>query len=188
MDKKEGQTMTFEERTIKKEEIYSGKVIKVEKHEVELPNGKISTREVVKHQGAVAVIAVKDNKVLLIKQFRKAMEELLIEVPAGKVEPGESREVTAARELEEETGYTSTKLEKLYEFYVSPGFCDELITLYYTEQLVESYQLKADDDEFIEKIWLPIENIEEVLKSGDIRDAKTIVALQYLLLLNNNSK
>lgn len=180
--------MTFEERTIKKEEIYSGKVIKVEKHEVELPNGKITSREVVKHQGAVAVIAVKDNKVLLIKQYRKAMEEVLIEVPAGKVEPGESRVDTAARELEEETGYTSDELEALYDFYVSPGFCDELITLFYAGELVESNTLEPDEDEFIEKIWVPIENIAELLKSGQIRDAKTIIALQHLLLLNNNSK
>ncbi|TDM13310.1 NUDIX hydrolase [Macrococcus lamae] len=180
--------MTFEERTLHVEEIYNGKIIKVEKHQVELPNGHETTREVVKHPGAVAVLAIHNGKVLLIRQFRKAMEELLIEVPAGKVELGEDREKTALRELEEETGFTTDSIDHIYDFYVSPGFCDELISLYYAENLIESSELTADEDEFIEKMWVPVEEINALLLSGKVRDSKTILALQHFLLNYNNSK
>ncbi|KAA1040156.1 NUDIX hydrolase [Macrococcus equipercicus] len=179
--------MTFEERTLQKEEIYSGRIITVEKHDVELPNGHRTTREIVKHPGAVAVLAVHEGKVLLIKQFRQAMEEVLIEVPAGKVEQGETRDYTALRELEEETGYTTDDITHLYDFYVSPGFCDELISLYYTDQLIPSDELTADDDEFVEKMWVPVDKVKQLLQSNQVRDAKTMLALQYLLLNCNHS-
>jgi ADP-ribose pyrophosphatase len=180
--------MTFEERTISMEEIYKGRIITVQKHNVTLPNGHTTTREVVKHPGAVAILAIHEDKVLLIRQFRKAMEEVLIEIPAGKVEPGERRDDTARRELEEETGYTSDHLTHVYDFYVSPGFCDELISLYVTDQLIPSTELTADEDEFVEEMWVPVDEVNHLLLSGQAKDAKTILALQYLLLNYNNSK
>ncbi|GGB05239.1 NUDIX hydrolase [Macrococcus hajekii] len=180
--------MLFEEKTLSVEEIYNGRMLKLEKQTVELPDGRQTTREVVKHPGAVAVMAVKENKVLLLKQFRKAMDEVLIEVPAGKVEPGEDRIKTAGRELIEETGLEAGQLEHLYDFYVSPGFCDELISLYRADDLKESSQYEADADEFIELFWLPFDEIPRLLSSGEVRDAKTILSLQWLLLNYNNSK
>ncbi|MCU7556790.1 NUDIX hydrolase [Macrococcus capreoli] len=174
--------MDLTERTIHKEAIMNGKVITVEKHRVALPNGKESVREVVLHPGAVAIIAMKDHKLLLVEQFRKAMESSLIELPAGKVEPGEPRCNTALRELEEETGYTSNAMELVSEFYVSPGFCDEFISLYQAGDLIESNTLEADDDEFVIKHWLTLEEANDWIRQGKIKDAKTIIAIQYLSL------
>ncbi|WP_414043003.1 NUDIX hydrolase [Macrococcus sp. EM39E] len=174
--------MDLTERTISKELILDGRVLRVERHQVELPNGKESMREVVLHPGAVAIIAMKNNKLLLVEQYRKAPEVNLIEIPAGKVDPGEERRNTALRELEEETGFTSKTMELVNEFYVSPGFCDEYISLYEAGELIESNTLKADDDEFVVKHWLSIQEANEWIKQGKIKDAKTIIAIQYLLL------
>ena len=176
--------MDLTERTIDKTQIFDGKVIKVEEHIVTLPNGKETVREVVKHPGAVAILAVKDNKILFVEQFRKAMEKCLIEVPAGKVEPGEERIETARRELEEETGYTPLQLSLLKEFYVSPGFCDEFISLYYTDTLVTSDVLSPDEDEFVIHHWLTLDEALRWIDEGKIEDAKTIIAiLNYQLKL-----
>lgn len=115
------------------------------------------------------------------------MDEVLIEIPAGKVEAGEERVKTAGRELIEETGLEAGKLTLLHEFYVSPGFCDELISLYKAEELTDSTEYTADDDEFIELFWTPFSEIDSLLQSGQVRDAKTILALQTLLLNYNHS-
>lgn len=169
--------MDLTERTIEKKQIMDGKVIKVEKHIVTLPNGKETVREVVKHPGAVAILAVKDKKILFVEQFRKAMEKCLIEIPAGKVESGEERIDTAKRELEEETGYTSQQLSLLNEFYVSPGFCDEYISLYYTDTLISSSMLSPDEDEFVIHHWLTLDEALQWIDEGRIEDAKTIIAI-----------
>ncbi|MEC1961090.1 ADP-ribose pyrophosphatase, partial [Bacillus subtilis] len=117
---------SLEEKTIAKEQIFSGKVIDLYVEDVELPNGKASKREIVKHPGAVAVLAVTDEgKIIMVKQFRKPLERTIVEIPAGKLEKGEEPEYTALREPEEETGYTAKKLTKITAFYTSPGFADE---------------------------------------------------------------
>lgn len=114
--------MTFEEKTLSKEAIYEGKIINVEKHKVLLPNNETSYREVVKHNGAVAVCALTpDNEVILVRQYRKPMDEVLLEIPAGKLEPGEDRMSAAKRELEEETGYKTESLILIGEVYGSQG-------------------------------------------------------------------
>lgn len=169
--------MDLTERTIEKKQIMDGKVIKVEKHIVTLPNGRETVREVVKHPGAVAILAVKDDKILFVEQFRKAMEKCLIEIPAGKVESGEERINTAKRELEEETGYTTQQLSLLNEFYVSPGFCDEYISLYYTDTLIASNMLSPDEDEFVNHHWLTLDEALQWIDEGRIEDAKTIIAI-----------
>lgn len=174
--------MDLTETTMTKETIMDGKVITVEKHQVTLPNGNTTSREVVLHPGAVAIIAQKDNKLLLVEQFRKATEETLIELPAGKVDAGEDREITALRELEEETGYTSDEINLIYNFYVSPGFCNEYISLYRAGHLIESNTLEADDDEFVIKHWLTLDEAISWVESGKIKDAKTVIAIQYLQL------
>lgn len=151
----------FTEKTIKSSKIFDGKIISLQVDDVELPNGAKSKRELVKHPGAVAIIPITaDGKILFVKQYRKPLEKTLLEIPAGKIEPNEAKEVTALRELEEETGYTSKKLAYVTSFYTSPGFADELIHLYYTAELTElAEKVAGDEDEFIEIVPLTLEEI-----------------------------
>jgi ADP-ribose pyrophosphatase len=120
--------MDFYEKTEKESIIYQGKIIKVKELDIKLPNGLMGKREIVEHPGAVAILTTtKDGKIVLIKQFRKACEEILWEIPAGKLEKGEAPLDCAKRELKEETGYTARNWALLGKFYTSPGFCNELI-------------------------------------------------------------
>jgi ADP-ribose pyrophosphatase len=173
----------FEEKTIHATTIFEGKVIKVVHEDVELPNGKQSKREIVKHPGAVAVIPItKENKILLVEQYRKPLERSIVEIPAGKLEKGEKPEVTALRELEEETGYTTNKLTFVTSFYTSPGFADELIHIYLAEDIekVEN-PLSPDEDEFVELMECTLEEANKLADEQRIFDAKTAYALQYLI-------
>ena len=174
----------FEEKTIRTKEIFDGKIIKVSVEDVLLPNGETSMRELVKHQGAVAVIAVtEDNRILMVEQYRKPLEKTLVEVPAGKLEPGEAPEVTAVRELEEETGFTTEQLDYVTSFYTTPGFCDERIYLYYTDQLIPVTEEKAlDDDEFLDCQSYTMAELDQLVKDERIHDLKTMYAVQYLKL------
>ncbi|MBB5326295.1 ADP-ribose pyrophosphatase [Anoxybacillus tepidamans] len=172
------------EKTIRKEKIFSGKVINVYVEEVELPNGKTSKREVVKHPGAVAVIPVtSEGKLVLVRQYRKALERVLVEIPAGKLEKGEEPLATARRELEEETGYVARSIRHLVSFYTSPGFADELIHLYVAEGLTKLEESASlDDDEFVDLLEVTLEEALVMLEKQEIYDAKTAYALQYLQL------
>ncbi len=126
----------FEEKTLESKLIYKGKVIQLELEQVELPDGKQSTRELVRHPGAVAVIATtEEGKIILVEQYRKALEKSIVEIPAGKMEKGEDPKQTAWRELYEETGYQAGSLELLTSFYTSPGFADEIIYIYEASEL-----------------------------------------------------
>ncbi len=172
----------FEEKTLKTEKIYDGKIITLQVDDVELPNGKTGKREIVKHPGAVAVIALtKENKIILVEQYRKALEKSIVEIPAGKIDKGEAPEATALRELEEETGYTTSKLEYVQSFATSPGFADEIIHLYFAKDIekVES-PLEMDEDEFVELLHVSIEEMGELVKIGAIYDAKTAFAYIWL--------
>ncbi|MEM1502085.1 NUDIX hydrolase [Domibacillus sp. 8LH] len=174
----------FEEKTTKSESIFSGKVIQVRVDEVILPDGKYSKRELIKHPGAVCVIAITDEKkIILVEQYRKALERPLVEVPAGKLEPGEEPSLCAARELEEETGYRPGSIQPVQSFYTSPGFADELVHVFLAEQLqkVEG-GLVADEDEFVDLLEVTLEEAEELAKNERIFDAKTLWALQYIRL------
>lgn len=121
----------FEEKTVSSETLFKGRVISLQVDEVELPNGKTGKREIIKHPGAVAVIAITDEgKMIMVEQYRKAMERSLVEIPAGKLELGEEPLRSAERELEEETGYGSAEMKHLISFYTSPGFADELVHVF----------------------------------------------------------
>src|SRR5690625_750161 len=127
----------FVEQTTATKHIFSGKIISLQVDDVLLPNGQTSKREIVKHSGAVAVIPItNDNKIICVEQYRKPLEQSLVEIPAGKLEPGEKPEITAVRELEEETGYTTNHLTCVTSFYTSPGFADELMYIYLTDELI----------------------------------------------------
>ncbi|MFD0770802.1 NUDIX hydrolase [Bacillus sp. CGMCC 1.60114] len=174
----------LEERTIATEPIFDGRIIKVRVDEVVLPNGETSKREIVKHPGAVAIIAITDDeKIVLVEQYRKAMEKALVEIPAGKLEPGEKPEATAIRELEEETGYICDNMELITSFYTSPGFADEIVYVYAATGLKKKEdKADLDEDEFVELMEVSLEEALQLIKEQRIHDAKTMFAIQYLQL------
>jgi ADP-ribose pyrophosphatase len=172
------------EKTISKETIYRGKVIDLQIEDVELPNGKTSKREIIKHPGAVAILAITDeNKIVMVQQYRKALERVIIEIPAGKLEPGEKPEITALRELEEETGYECKELSHLISFYTSPGFADEIVHLYIAKGLMKKkVSADLDEDEFLDVLEMTLEDAEKLIAARKIYDAKTAYAVQFLQL------
>jgi ADP-ribose pyrophosphatase len=173
------------EKTISKEKIYSGKIIDLYLEDVELPNKKIGRREIVKHPGAVAIIAItEEGKILMVEQFRKALEKTIIEIPAGKLEKGENPLECAKRELLEETGYTSETMESLGSFYTSPGFADELIHLFFTDNLIKKGGQETDEDEFLNILEISIEEARNLLDAQKIHDAKTAYAVMFMELLH----
>ncbi|MCM3388994.1 NUDIX hydrolase [Ureibacillus chungkukjangi] len=172
----------FEEKSLHSTPIYAGKVISLKVDDVLLPNGKESKREIVTHPGAVAVIAITaEGKLVLVEQYRKALERSIIEIPAGKLEPGEAPEHTARRELEEETGYGCHSLTYLQTFATSPGFADEVIHLFVAQDL---YKIEAkaelDEDEFVELLEVTVEEAEKMVKEQGIFDAKTAFAVLWM--------
>ena len=165
------------EKTLKCSNIYQGKILDLQELLVDLPNGKTAKREIVRHSGAVAIIAYKDkNTVLLVEQYRKAVEKTILEVPAGKIEKGEDILLCGMRELEEETGYKSDKFTYLGKIITSPGFCDELIYIYKAENLYKGNDTLGDEDEFINIHEINTGDIKKMIKEGIIEDAKTICA------------
>ena len=180
--------MNFEEKTLERQEIFSGHVINVVLDKVSLPDGQTASRELVFHNGAVAVIPITaDDKMVLIKQYRKAIEATSYEIPAGKLEVGENSDPQAAalRELEEEAGLTG-ELELVYDFYTAIGFCNEKIKLYAAKNLRRVDNPRPqDEDEFLELYEVTLEEAESLIASGDICDAKTIMAIQYWKLQKN---
>lgn len=172
----------FYEKTLSIKNIFKGRVVDLNVHEVELPDGKTSNREVINHPGAVAVIALtKEGKLVLVRQFRKPLEKTIVEIPAGKLEKDEDPMQCAKRELEEETGYKTDELEYVTSFYTSPGFADELIHIYYTDKL-EIGNVATDEDEFVSVEEVTLLEAEQLQKQKLIYDAKTVFAVQYLQL------
>ncbi|MDR4948477.1 NUDIX hydrolase [Neobacillus cucumis] len=172
------------EKTIKSEEVFTGRIISLHLQDVELPNGKQAMREIIKHPGAVAVIAITDDKrIVLVEQYRKALERTIVEIPAGKLEKGEAPEICARRELEEETGYECRTLEHITSFYTSPGFADEIVHVYLAKGLTKKEDAASlDEDEFVNLEEITLEQAKEYIKEQKIFDAKTIFAVQYLQL------
>lgn len=173
----------LEEETIGSKTIFQGKVVHLVVDDVRLPNGKTAKREIVKHPGAVAIIAVtENNKLLLVRQYRKPLDKVIFEIPAGKLEKDEDPDDCALRELEEETGYRSEKLEPIVSFYTSPGFSNELVHVYYTDTLIKGSQ-HLDPDEFLEVVEVGLDEALEMIYDRRIYDSKTVYAVQYLQML-----
>jgi ADP-ribose pyrophosphatase len=166
----------FFEKTLKTEKIFQGKIISLEIDHVELPNGQIATREIIRHPGAVCVLALLDDKMLVVEQYRKPLGKSQIEIPAGKLEPGEDPLEAARRELEEETGYRCGELRHICSYYTSPGFADELIHFYAAEHLIKG-QVNLDEDEFLECEAITLEQAQQYIAAQRICDAKTIAAV-----------
>ncbi|GAA0115950.1 NUDIX hydrolase [Clostridium senegalense] len=172
--------MKFYEETISTNYIHKGKILNLKIEEVKLPNGKTSKREIVEHRGAVAILAFKDeNTILLVNQFRKPLNETILEIPAGKLEIGEEPIICAQRELEEETGYKANNLKFLGKIVTTPGFSDEIIYIYKATGLYDG-TIGGDEDEFIELEEITIDKLKEKIKNGEVIDGKTIAALGFL--------
>ena len=169
------------EGTLSSQLIYEGRAVKLRVDTVRMPSGRETTREIVEHSDCVAIIAVDaDDNVLLVSQFRKAVEKELLEVPAGGIEPGEDVVATVQRELQEETGYLPRKVERLGGFYSAPGYCNEYLYLYLATDLTPS-QLYDEDTESIRVVRKPISQIYSLITSGSICDAKSIAGLLTFL-------
>ena len=172
------------EKQISSQHIFDGNVVHLYLDEVELPNGKVATREVVRHSGAVAILAITpDNKIVLVKQFRYPCNRVLLEIPAGKLDiAGEEPIQCALRELAEETPYTAEKVDLIYEFYTSAGFSDEKLYLYKAHNIKANSILNTDEDEFLELVELSQNEAKNALQNGEIVDVKTIIAIQHWLM------
>lgn len=168
--------MEFAEKTLDSKLIFDGRVVKVYKDSIELPTGQTSFREVVKHSGGVVVLAYKGSKILLVKQFRYPMKEILFELPAGKLEPNEDPFEAGKRELEEETGYCANKWTDLGFVYTSPGYSDEKLYLYKAEDL-EFTHCHPDEGEILEPLEVEEKEVLKMIDDGRISDAKTLCAL-----------
>ena len=168
--------MNLDEKTLSTEYIYKGKILNLRKDKVELPNGNQSTREVVEHSGGSCVYCEVDGKVLLVKQFRYPYKKQLLELPAGKLNPGENPENTAIRELEEEGGILAKTVELIHKIYPSTAYTEEVIYIYKAKDVMKT-QKHLDDDEFLDSVWIDKKTLKEMIKKGEINDAKTLVAL-----------
>lgn len=167
------------EITIKTDKIYDGKILSLKVDTVELPNKKYSKREIIEHSAAVSIVAITDNdEILMVKQYRKAIEKEIYEVPAGLIEIGELPKEAALRELREETGYIASNIEYLSEFYTSPGFCTEKIHVFFASGLKLDEQ-DLDLDEFIELELVKFEDVLKMLGRCEINDAKTMASILY---------
>lgn len=167
------------EPTISSKTVYDGKIIKVNVDTVRLPNGNEGIREIVHHQGAVGVLAITpENKIVLVKQFRKALEQTILEIPAGKLEKNEQPIECAIRELKEETGYIASNITQIARFYTSPGFANELIYLYEARGLIKG-EIALDFDEFVELEEFTLQEVMDLINDGKIIDAKTLVSIYY---------
>ncbi len=165
------------ERTTSSNKILDGKLLKVFNDVVSLPNGSSSSREWIKHPGACAIVPMFSNKdIMLIKQFRYPMAQIFYEVPAGKIDRGETPEITAERELLEETGLTCKILHYVGHFYPAIGYADEIIHIYAGMELNEE-ESNTDADEFVIKERLPFEEAMHMITTGEINDGKTIICL-----------
>ena len=169
--------MKLFEKTLTRKTVYTGRILDLEVQDVELPDGTQSMRELIRHAPAVGVLARRpDGTFVFVRQFRKAVEQVMLEVVAGICEPGEEPAATAARELQEETGYTAARLVELGSVFATPGYVDERVTLFFAELDGPAGRTAHDSDERVETIILSRAEVERMLLNGEILDSKTLAA------------
>ena len=173
--------MDYVEKTVQKNYIYNGKIITLRCDDALLPDGRPCKREIIEHSGGACVLYVENGAVLLVKQYRYAYGESIYEIPAGKLEKGEDPLLAAFRELEEEAGVKAGRMELLFVNYPTPGYTNEKIYIYRAYDGVQT-QIHLDDDEFLDAEFVPLEKVRAMLKNGEIKDGKTIIALQAYFL------
>ncbi len=174
--------MKLKEKIYKKDKIYKGRAIDFCVDEIILPDGKKAKREYIDHPGAVAIVPFVNKKdIVLVRQYRYPVDKITYEIPAGKLDKSkkESLIACARRELKEETGYTAKKITKLLSFFPSSTFSNEELYIYLAEGLTPG-DTHPDEDEFVEKIIIPFKQAIDMIKTGKIKDAKTVIALLYL--------
>ena len=170
--------MDLTEHKIESEQVFDGTLLKVYRDRVRLPNGQESEREWIDHPGAAAVVPLlADGRVVLVRQYRYPLGAEFIEIPAGKLDhQGESPEAVARRELEEETGWRAGNLTSLGAFHIAVGYSNEIIHCYLATDLSE-VGARLDDDEFLEVLYMPLEEALEMVADGRITDVKSVVSL-----------
>ncbi|MBO3443743.1 NUDIX hydrolase [Clostridium sp. CCUG 7971] len=169
--------MREEEKTISSDRIYTGKVISLKVDTVEIEKKGYQKREIVEHGGAVAIVAINDeNEVILVKQFRKAIEKVIWEIPAGKLEIGENPKDCAIRELKEETGYSAENMKLIHKFYTSAGFSNQKVYVFLATGLTAGDN-NFDDDEDLEVHKIDLEEAYNMISRNEIEDAKTSIGL-----------
>jgi ADP-ribose pyrophosphatase len=169
------------EPTVESKTIYQGKILNLRVDTIRLPNGRLATREIVEHAHSVCIVPLDDEgNVVMVRQYRKPAETVLLEVPAGGVEEGEVSEEAVQRELQEEIGYTAGKLRHLSSFWLAPGWCTEYMHAYLATELSLS-RLDPDDDEIISVERVPLTQTPELIAKGAIQDAKSIAALLMVM-------
>ncbi len=167
--------MVFEEKTVSTEDIFKGKIIDVKLHKVLMPDGQTADREIVGHPGGVGIVAVtEDNKIILVKQYRKPLEKAIYEIPAGKLDSDEDIEVGGRRELMEETGAIAKNFEYLGFMYPSPGFTDEITHIYLATELSFG-ESNPDEDEFLDIEFFDISEVKKMIMNNEICDGKTVI-------------
>lgn len=170
-----------EEKTVSSQPIFDGHAVRLRVDTIVTADGRQSTREIVEHSDCIGVVAVdEDDNVLLVRQYRKAIEKELLELPAGGIDPGETPEEAVVREMQEETGYKPGKVERLAGFYSSPGFLTEYLHLYLATELTPS-RLHAEDTASISLVRVPVDEIEGMLAADAFEDGKSIIGLRILL-------
>ena len=173
----EGAERDLAETTLESDRLYEGAILALRKDQVQLPNGRRTVREVVEHSDSVCMVPLDaDGHVLLVRQYRKPTESALLEVPAGGIEPGETPEEAAMRELQEEVSHVAGTLRPLPGFWLAPGWCDEYMYVFLATDLTPS-DLEQDYDEIVETRRVPLFGTLELIERGEIRDAKSIASL-----------
>ena len=169
--------MELFEKKLSSKQIFDGKIVKLYVDEVELPDGQKAIREIVRHPGAVCVVPLTDDgEVVMVRQFRYPFGEVLLEIPAGKLEPGENPLKAVKRELEEESGAIAGKIEHIGEIYTTVAIFDEKIQLYLARDL-KFINAHPDSDEFIESTKIPLSELVKMVMNNEIKDAKTQIAI-----------
>lgn len=171
--------MNYYEKTIKSERLYEGAIFDMEKLTVELPNGKIAYRDVIRNPGASVIVPLTDDgHVIMVKQFRKPIEAVSLEVPAGKMDPGEDPLQCAQRELKEETGYTAEKFKRILTLHPAPAFADEVLHVFVAKGLSKG-EASPDEDEFIHAFKYKLDDVLQMIQDGVIKDSKTIASILF---------
>jgi ADP-ribose pyrophosphatase len=169
--------MSDNEKLLSSKEIFRGRAVNLRIDTIEKMSGQVTTREIVEHTDCIAVVVVDDEgRIVMVKQFRRPVNKMLLEIPAGGVEDGEDPENCVRRELQEETGYLPGKLQSLGGFYAAPGYCTEYLHLFLATDLIESRLIAEDTDE-IEVLRFNVPEILAMIDSGEICDAKSIAGL-----------